>query len=51
MTEEQAARMIELLNDVLGRLIQIENNTDSAYDLSDVCNRLDDIEKAIKNED
>ena len=52
MTEEQADIIIKLLDRIDNTLSTIESNTPSSvYDLGDVCSRLDDIERAIKNMD
>lgn len=49
MTEEQADRMIELLETISSSLSTIESNTSPVYDASDVCSRLDDIHATIQD--
>ena len=49
MNEEQAERMITLLESIDSKLGNIESNTSPVYDASDVCSRLDDIHGLIES--
>lgn len=49
MTEQQAERMMNLLIEISRKLTDISNQISSEYEVSTVCDKLDDVVSTLNN--